>query len=277
VGDAGKSFPGSTLGGPGSQTAVIGPLGIQGPVSGVPHPSFRFAQKVSDVSVNVVDVTGPGEPKLMWDAKFRLAGPDGSPGSDYLPSSHAPIGGSHPNFHKMCSALNSWRTYKLTVDAGGEAPIQQSIVMKAYIVHPDKLIDPLKAGQSEGGGSIDDGTSIKVTGPRLFAQDSEPKTDAVAAVKKSSFATSFACRENLIGFPDRNTYAADSTFSIRPESRTFPSVTASYFTSRDHDSTSFPGAEESCCNCAPELKNPPNCHKLPTVTIHMPQSFANFF
>ena len=242
VGSAGGVFPGSTLSANGAQTAVVGPLGIQGPVNGIPHPSFRFAQRVNDVAISMTDVTLPGQEKMVWDAKFRLMGPDGSLGSDYLPSSQAPIGGEMQNFHKLCSALNSFRTYKLKVLAGGDSPIDQTIVLNAKIVQPPELIDPRNVGNSENvdGGQL--GGSMKAVGPRMYQVGAA--SDTVGAIRSSSFAQQ-----------------DDGTMLMQGESRSFPSVT----------STSF--------NCEiNKLKNPEYCHKPPTVTIHSPgNNFSNFF
>jgi hypothetical protein len=273
VGDAGRTFPGSALNASGAQTAVIGPLGIQGPANGVPHPAFRFAQKVTDVNMNMTDITFPGKERVVWDAKFRLTGPDGSLGSDYLPSSLQPIGGETQTFRKMCSAINSWRTYKLKVLAGGDAPIDQTIVMKASIFQPTKIIHPAKAGKTEAPTQASK-ASMKVTGPRLFRVGGEPGNDSAPAVRSS-----FACRYETVGSPGPDTYAASNLpILIKPQMRGFPSVTATTFAARNHASTSFPDGD--CCDCggAP-LKNPPGCHKPPTVTIHVPRADAltNFF
>ena len=250
VGESGRVFPGSTLGG--AQTAVIGPLGIQGPAGGVPHPSFRFAQKVTDVSVNVRDITLPNQEKEVWDAKFRLMGPDGSAGSDYLPSSLPPIGGETQTFHKLCSALNSFRTYKVKVLAGGEAPIDQTIVLNAKIVQPPELIDPTVAASEQGGAVGGLGGKMTALGPRMYevGASANDQVGALNGAKASSFAStsSFACAG------EKNLFTSRSVL-VQPESRTFPALT--------------PTAFNDCCGCAPP-KNPPGCHKPPTVTIHMP-------
>lgn len=247
VGDAGRAFPGSSLGS--NQTAIIGPLGVAGPVGGVPHPSFRFAQKVSDVSIKLTDITIPGGEKTVWDAKFRLTDPAGNPGSDYLPSSAAPLEGGQ--FHKLCSALNSFRTYRLKVEAGGEAPIDQTIVLNAKIVQPPELIDPALAGQSDPGTVPGLSGSMKATGPRMYEVGGPDQVPALGAAKASSFAS----------FGDMR--FVDKSILVRPESRTFPSVT----------STSF----ADCCGCEPP-KNAPGCHQPPTVTIHIPSrvGLSNF-
>lgn len=280
VGSGGRTFPGSSINADGTQTAVVGPLGIKGPVDGVPHPSFRFAQKVTDVNVHMEDITIPGKERVIWDAKFRLTGPDGSLGSDYLPSSLPPIGGYPRNFHKMCSALNSWRMYKLNVEAGGDAPISQTIVMKASIVKPTKLIHPLKAGQKEAK-TGNTGASLKRTGPRLFKLDGDaPATDSASAVRNSSFATSFACRYEALGEPGPDTYAADRTILIKPQMSGFPSLTATSFAAvPPHKHTAFNrGGDDGCgCDDAPTPTNPPGCHKPPTVTIHMPRTSVSGF
>lgn len=266
VTEGGRTFPGSSLNASGAQTAVIGPLGIRGPVTGVPHPAFRFASRVTDVAVNMTDITFPGKERVVWDAKFRLTGPDGSLGSDYLPSSLAPIGGEVQNFHKMCSAINSWRMYKLKILAGGDAPIDQTIVMKSTIFKIPELIDPAKAGKTDESlaGAGKDEASLKIVGKRLFSTSGAPSKDSVGAVATSSF----ACRSEVTGMPDESTYRASSSLAVRPEVRGFPSVT----------STSF---ADDCCECGPNAppKNPPGCHKPVTVTIHSLRGDAltNFF
>jgi len=247
----GRVFPGSMLGAPGTQTATMGPLGLRGGVTGVPHPSFRFAQPVTDVSLKMTDITIPGQEKVVWDANFRLTQPDGSLGGKYLPSSQAPIGGEMQNFHKVCAPLNSWHVYKMKILAGGQAPIDQTMVLKTYLVKPDSLMDPVKGAQGAMGDSAKANTgvvSMKATGPRFSeAQASPPASDAVPAV-----ASSFSAVQKL---------SQDGTVLIRPDQRHFPSVT----------STSFGG-----CNRALKLKNPEGCHKPPTVTIHSPNQYMKF-
>ena len=282
VGDAGRVFPGSAVGAGGAQTAVVGPLGIQGAVSGVPHPSFRFAQKVTDVAVNMTDITSPGQERLVWDAKFRLTGPDGSLGSDYLPSSLPPIGGEVQSFHKLCSALNSFRLFKLKVLAGGDAPIDQSMVMKATIVQPPELLDPNAAPagaapDAAGGDKVV--SSLKATGDRMYAVDGNgqpvpPMADSVGPIRASSFAqhhdTSFSQHSTSFGRNVDIYRAVGGGVTVQPERSGVPAVTA----------TSFAG-EDGGCSCGgdsdpPPLTNPPNCHKPPTVTIHMPNQMTRF-
>jgi hypothetical protein len=255
VGDGGRTFPGSSLNANGSTTLVSGPLGYQG-VNGVPHPAFRFGQKVTDVALSMKDVTIPGQERDIWSAKFRLTGPDGSLGSDYLPSSEKPLNDDVMNtpFHKLCAAVNSYRQYKLHIEAGGEAPIQQNIFLKAKIFQPTELIDPRKAGGSEGGEVGDSDVSMKATGPRMFVVDGKsPATDTAPAVRPS--------------------YLASKSLRIPTEMRGFPSVTSTSF----QDTST--GEEDQCCQCAPAPKNPPGCHKPPTVTIHFPRNdmMGNFF
>jgi len=275
VTEGGRTFPGSSLNAAGAQTAVVGPLGIQGPVNGVPHPAFRFASRVTDVAMNMTDITFPGKERVVWDAKFRLTGPDGSLGSDYLPSSLPPIGGEVQNFHKMCSAINSWRMYKLKVLAGGDAPVDQTIVMKATIVKPPTLIHPARVGKAASAPTQATQESMKKTGARLFVVDGKaPSADSVGALRQSSF----ACRSESIASPDNNTYQGSKALLIRPQMRGFPSVTSTTFAD-NHNQTSF-NKNDDCCGCGSNVapKNPEGCHKPPTVAIHMPRpAVANFF
>ncbi len=238
-----KIFPGSMMG---NSSATVGPLGIQGAVNGVPHPSFRFAQRVSDVALTMTDITFPGQEKVVWDAKFRLTGPDGSIGSDYLPSSLPAIGGEVQTFHKLCSALNSYHTYKLKVAAGGDAPIDQTIVMNAKIVQPGELLDPAVAAANPSS-VVEAGSgygSMKMVGPRLYTVGAPPASDTAPAVRSSSFAE--VVSQN------------DGTIVMRGEgANPVPSVTA----------TSFG------CGCGEQPTNPPNCYKPPTVTVHYPNEY----
>jgi hypothetical protein len=242
VGDAGRNFPGSSIqSGPGSPS----PLGVVGPVNGVPHPSFRFAQKVTDVAFNMQDITNPGQPKLVWNARFRLTGPDGSLGSDYLPSSLPPMPAQDNfAFHKLCSAVNSGHKYQLKIEAGGNAPINQTIVMDARIVKPCSEIDPSVA--ASGGGAvtesaIKDGSRIQATGPRLYSASGGPRSDSSPAVTTSSFAA-----RHVLTTLNKD----DGRMLISAEPKRFPAVTATSFTKR----------------------LPEGCHKAPTVTIHTPKS-----
>lgn len=269
VGDSGRVFPGSSLGG---QNAVIGPVGIQGPVAGVPHPSFRFAQKIDTLSVDVKDITIPGsESKTVWNANFLLNNTDTPGGSDYLPSSAQPIGGDMQSFHKLCSALNSYRTYKLHLVGGGQAGFDQTIVLTAKIVQPPEMIDPTVAGGIDGETSnLSAGDSLKAVGPRLIEiGGNPPQSDQVPALngaRTSSFAqTNFPTISNN-----------DGTILIQPESRTFPAVTSTTFADKPSAVTSTTFAD--CCGeCAPK-KNLPGCHQPPTVTIHIPNrlGLSNF-
>jgi hypothetical protein len=203
------------------------------------------------------DVTIPGKEQVVWDAKFRLVGPDGSLGSDYLPSSLQPIGGSHRNFEKLCSALNSVRKYVLKIDAGGNAPIDQTIAINARIVQPPDIIDPQQAVSDTGDSGAGGDAHFQKVGPRVYTVSNgavdPPKQDTAAAVKSSSFTQ----REILTTINSR-----DGTILTRSENKTFPSVT----------STSFNGSTTSCARPPPDLRNVPGCHKPPTVTIHTPKT-----
>jgi hypothetical protein len=248
VGGAGRNFSGSTIDPSGSSLST---LGVAGPVNGVPHPSFRFAQKVSDVSFNMQDVTNPGQPKLVWNAKFRLNGPDNSVGSDYLPSSMPPIQATDNfAFHKLCSAINTVRTYQLKIEAGGNAPINQTIIMNSRIVKPCSEIDPNVAAQGGGGTYLSSTanstttTRLQEIGPRLYSASGGPQSDTAAAVRSSSFATRHV-------FTTLNKDDGIMLISSH-ESNKFPAVT----------STSF----------AKTGNLPVGCHKSPTVTIHTPKS-----
>jgi len=254
VGEAGRTFPGSSLTANGTTTAGVGPLGIAAPANGIPHPSFRFAQRVTDVAFNMTDVTIPGQEKVVWDAKFRLVGPDGSLGSDYLPSSLPPIGGEVQNFHKLCSALNSMNKYTLKISAGGNAPIDQKIALSSRIVQPPALIDPQIAASRDPESAIADMSEAKFqkVGPRIYpvgGPDAPPASnDTRPAVSTSSFSE----REILNSLDSR-----DGTVFTKSENRMFPSVT----------STSF-----ACTRPPPDLRNVPGCHQPPTVTIHTPKT-----
>ena len=256
VSGPGRVFPGSALGG---QSATLGPLGLQGGVPGLPHPSFRFAQPVTDLTVDMRDITIPGNEQKVWHESFRLAQPDGSLGGKYLPSSQPAIDRTDSyHFHKLCSAMNSWRVYKLKIRAGGQAPIDQTMVLKTYIVKPDLLVDPVNAaegGAGATGGKVESGgvVSIKATGPR-FSETSAPASDTASAVKASSFAV----RE------DEFLVKNGGTVLMRPDQRHFPSITT----------TSFAQSSVLCGGQpAPVLKNPMGCHNPPTVTIQTPSNF----
>jgi hypothetical protein len=246
---ASKVFPGSAIGGAG---ASVGPLGLPGAVPGVPHPSFRFAQRVNDVSVTMTDVTFPGQRNVVWDAKFRLNGPDGSPGSDYLPSSLAPLGGDAVTFKKLCSAVNTKHEYELKVQAGGDAPISQTIAMDATIVQKPELLDPsvaLSAGANpeEAGSGY---ASMKMVGPRLYTVGgpggTPPTSQTAPAIRSSAF----------IEMPNQDRH--DGQMFIRGEgANPVPSVTATSFA-------------EPTCGCGEKPVNPPHCYKPPTVTVHYP-------
>ena len=242
VGSAGRNFPGSAMG---PNASSPSPLGVAGPVNGVPHPSFRFAQKVTDVAFNMQDITNPGQPKLMWNARFRLTGPDGSLGSDYLPSSLPPMPAQDNfAFHKLCSAVNSGHKYQLKIEAGGNAPVNQTIVMDARIVKPSSEIDPSVA--ASGGGAVapsgapKDGSRIQETGPRLYSASGGPRSDTSPAL-----AASFASRHVLTTLNKD-----DGTMLITAEPKRFASITATSFSDRV----------------------PAGCHEAPRVTFHTPKS-----
>lgn len=276
VGSDGRTFPGSSINANGTTTAVAGPMGFSGVNKGVPHPAFRFDKKVTDVTIRMKDISIPGKERDVWNQRFRLTGPDGSLGSDYLPSSLPALpddGVFNTPFHKLCAAVNSYRKYMLHVEAGGEAPITgQKIVFTAKIIQPPEMIDPAKAGNSEGG-EVDGTGSMKATGPRLFVVDGKsPAGDSAPAIRSSSFAdtTSFACRYEATASPGPNTYLASKSLLSQPQIRGFPAVTA----------TSFSGEDDQCCQCNAAPKNAPGCHKPPTVTIHFPRNdwmTNNFF
>ena len=251
----GRVFPGSALGG--SQSVTMGALGLKPGVNGVPHPSFRFAQPVTDVSIRMDDITRPGHERPMWEQRFRLTQPDGSLGGKYLPSSQAPISQEGMSFHKMCAPMNSWHVYKLHITAGGQAAIDQTMVLKTYIVKPDSLMDPTKIGKE--GSAAESVTSsgvvsMKSTGERFSEMTSPPGADTASAVKASSFAGKYLAQSGPI--------------LIRSDQRHFPSATV----------TSF--ADEDCCGCDSDLhplKNPIGCHNPPIVTIHTPSQYAMNF
>lgn len=266
VSQAGRTFAASTVGLNGAQTATMGPLGIQ-PANSL-HPSFRFAQKVSDVQVSVTDVTFPGNERLIWDAKFRL--PDG--GSTFLPPNADAIGGKVPNFQKMCSALNSWRNYKVEVMAGGDAPIDQSLFLRSEIITKPDLIDPATAESQDPGipEVAQGGATIRATAPSILVDQSArgppSTTDAVPATnfKTGAFAirstTSFAQTTDTSHY-----YVKDGTVFVNKENSGFPAVTATTFTQND----------DCCCGPKAPISNPPGCHKPPVVTIHTPSRFVD--
>lgn len=259
VGDAGRTFPGTAIGADGAQTAVIGPLGIQPAANGVPHPAFTFERKVTDVTVNMQDVTNPSQPRPMWDARFRLMNANGEPGKTRLESSDVPIGGDHREFTRLCGPIESWRTYKVRVTAGGEAPIDHTMMLRSVIM---KLPTMSADGQTVPGSdsALPDGGSIKAVGERMTAIGEPPADDSAPAVKSSSFATSFAQADASHPF-----YARDGTVLLPPQLRGFPAVT----------STSF--ADDNECPAPEPVKNPPFCHKVPTVSIHVPSQLGQFF
>jgi hypothetical protein len=245
VGETGRNFQGSSVDPSGSSLST---LGVAGPVNGIPHPSFRFAQKVTDVKFNMLDVTNPGVPKTVWNARFSLRGPDNSLGSDYLPSSLAPTPAQDNfAFHKLCSAVNSSRTYQLKIEAGGNAPINQTIVMNSRIVKPFSEID----SSVSASGSADsataslgkDGSRLQLLGPRLYSQNGGPTSDSVAAIPSAR--SSFAVRHVMTAL-DQD----DGRMLISGEPNRFTAVTA----------TSFCG------------RLPKGCHRPPIVTIHTPKS-----
>ena len=271
VGEAGRTFPGSALGADGSQTAVLGPLGIQ--AAGAPHPAFTFERKVTDVTVNMQDVTNPTQPKLIWDQRFRLMGTNGEPGKTRLESSDVPIDQSGTAFHRLCGPINAWRTFKIRVMAGGEAPIDHTMMMRSVIL---KLPEDMGAGETvpaDGAGGPD-GSFLKAVGPRISevgGGDQAPANDSVPAVRNSSFALMTPCQSGreVTAFAQSPAcgpyYVRDGTMLLPPQLRGFPAVT----------STSF--ADDDGCQPPPPPKNPPFCHKLPTVSVHVPSQISNFF
>ncbi|EER12719.1 hypothetical protein Pmar_PMAR025352 [Perkinsus marinus ATCC 50983] len=150
IGPEGKVYPGVMI--PGANNGGV-PESFPGALANTPHPAFRFARPVTDVHIRVMDVTHPDRAMIKWDAKFRLgpplgedSGPAETPaegglgsgdgiegGSNELPGDLKPIGGELPVFQKFCSKLNRPHMYKVTVNAGGGHPLDETLRMKAGI------------------------------------------------------------------------------------------------------------------------------------------------
>ncbi|KAF4656221.1 splicing factor [Perkinsus olseni] len=150
IGPEGKVYPGVMI--PGGSNGGV-PDSFPGALANTPHPAFRFARPVTDVHVRVLDVTHPDRAMIKWDAKFRLGPPLGEEsapaetpaeeglgsgdgiegGSNELPGDLKPIGGELPVFQKFCSKLNRPHMYKVTVNAGGGHPLDETLRMKAGI------------------------------------------------------------------------------------------------------------------------------------------------
>ncbi|KAF4690971.1 splicing factor [Perkinsus olseni] len=147
IGPEGKVYPGVMI--PGGSNGGV-PDSFPGALANTPHPAFRFARPVTDVHVRVLDVTHPDRAMIKWDAKFRLGPPLGEEsapaetpaeeglgsgdgiegGSNELPGDLKPIGGELPVFQKFCSKLNRPHMYKVTVNAGGGHPLDETLRMK---------------------------------------------------------------------------------------------------------------------------------------------------